>query len=705
VLSDGPPDRLPRHLGRGVLTSVLLHAAFLFPFITIAFILGAREAALREDQVEMRFESVDPEELPDDLPPIDPHAPPQADPDKKKREALALRDPLPEAAPEPEIVAPRPEDLPKIPESKEQPPQQQEEQEKEQERPEEEPLPPEPPQKLNEKIVDLDLNQDVEPPPDAKYLAQKNNRAEEETRAERTNLEREQKGTESSSPSDRQDKTVGDAEDRVAELEDRKSKLGRRAPEVTPRVQEALPPSPVEKPKSLLSMREAPARRHDITPETVDPALPRDPQGVRAMPEENLRSMKDLPGRSGAAPRVSLRMTGKQYEYLFGDDAEAAERFAQQEQSKKRGRFSERQGRIQSALENFIPEVRPGNQTALNTRAAPFAAFIARMHRSIHKLWGFGFLEELEQKPVSSPYNNPSLITKLEIVLNADGTVHKVTVIRPSGFLPFDVAAIDTVYSAGPYAEPPRAIRSGNGKIYVHWTFHRDERQCGTAGVDYYILDNASAGGDKGEPGPTTGGPSSAAGLPAPTPQQSAQGPRRLERGLSPPHAHGHEHEPRPRSTRAGQRRTSEEEEAADGIEPDLEASRRAAQQRVRSDDPDARAVAEQWFDGYSRGNVGRMLRQAAFPFRSSRGIAARKASELETLLRDLIAEAPARRRVQTLQLYTAAGVRGALGGLPPGFDDGTSLLFAVSNVGGDTFVLVLSQTPEGWRATGLVRR
>ena len=24
----------------------------------------------------------------------------------------------------------------------------------------------------------------------------------------------------------------------------------------------------------------------------------------------------------------------------------------------------------------------------------------------------------------------------------------------------------------------PREIRSGNGKIYIHWSFHRDERQC-----------------------------------------------------------------------------------------------------------------------------------------------------------------------------------------------------------------------------------
>src|SRR4029453_9682626 len=115
---------------------------------------------------------------------------------------------------------------------------------------------------------------------------------------------------------------------------------------------------------------------------------------------------------------------------------------------KKRGRFADRLDKIKSALENFIPEVRPGNQTALNTRAAPFAAFIARMHRSIHELWGFGFLEELEAKPASSPFNNRTLLSKLEIVLNGDGTVDKVTVIRPSGYLPYDVAAIDVVYSA-----------------------------------------------------------------------------------------------------------------------------------------------------------------------------------------------------------------------------------------------------------------
>ena len=47
-----------------------------------------------------------------------------------------------------------------------------------------------PERKAHEKMVDLDNDKEVEPPPDAKYLAQKNNRADQETRATDTNRSR-----------------------------------------------------------------------------------------------------------------------------------------------------------------------------------------------------------------------------------------------------------------------------------------------------------------------------------------------------------------------------------------------------------------------------------------------------------------------------------------------------------------------------------
>ncbi len=654
------------HLGRGALFSALLHASVLLPFGVLAFIFGEQEAAQRAEEVDVSFQPASATDLPADLPKLedllDPAPSELAAQDKEKDKKKQKDKTAPELAakPDPEVAIP---ETPKIPEA---------------------PRPPEPPPppKAHEKVVDLDNDKAVEPPPDAKYLAQKNNRADKETRATDTNLDRAQKGTQGSSPSDRRDDRVGDDKDKIAQLEDQKSKLGRAAPAVTPHENPDLEKVKGSK-KSLLTLRDAPRIQHEITPETVDSSLPRDPEGLRTLPMEGLQSLRDVGGRAGQADKVRLRVTGQEYEYLFGAETDAQRRLAQTERSKHGGHFTSRLGRVQSALENFIPEVQPGNQTELNTRAAPFAAYIARMHRSIHQLWGFGVLEDWDSKGTSNPLNNPALITKLELVLNGDGTVDKVTMVRSSGYLPFDETAIDVAFSAGPYPDPPRAIRSANGKIYVHWTFHRDDRQCATSGVDYFILDNGPPGADKG----------GHAANPLTESRPSINALKRLQRGA-------------PTDT-AGHRAKMRELDAAAGgePEPDPVAARRAAQQVVHADDPAARAVADQWFDAYARGDIQRMLKQASFPFRSSSGIAAKSRAELQGLLAGLLEESSGKRTVRMLTLYSSAGIRGVAGGLPAGFDDGAGMLFAVGHAGGETFVLVLQAKDGAWHVVGLVRR
>jgi TonB family protein len=658
-MKDNDRERyLSGHIGRGFFLSFLIHASFVFPFIALAIVFAKREAA--EADLDVRFEDVSESELPADLPPLQPDvSAPEPLPKKPTPQELARRETKLEAQPEKlEPVPPKDEATPPA---------------------------PKPPDKEHQKMVDLDMGQEVEPPPDAKYLAQKNNRAQEESRARDTNLERAQQGTEGSSPSDRKDEQVGDRDQKIARDEDQKSRRGKSAPEVTPhtdpRQPQAQSPSPS---KSLLAMRDAPKRNHEVTPETADPSLERDPDGLRPLLDNRPEAVKDLPGKPGANQSPRLSLSGKQYQYLFGDDADAAKQLAQKERSRKPGRFSERMGKIKSALENFIPEVRPGNQTALNTRAAPFAAFIARMHRNIHELWGFGFLEDVDRKGSFDPLNNPSLMTKLEIVLNGDGTIAKVTVVRASGLVQFDVAAIDAVYSAGPYPDPPREIRSGNGKIYIHWSFHRDERQCATSGVDYYILDNAPAGGDKGEP-------EAGAGLALPKPNQRL---KKLEReAVADDPAH-----------RAKRRALDEAAGGPPSPEPDHDANRQAQQRVVHADDPAARAAATAWFQSFGRGDVKGLLAGASTPFKSTTGIAAKSAAELRNLLQSLMEELPSR-KVTSLEIYSPAGARGALGNLPPGFDDESASLFAVAQVSGDTFVLVLGRRANVWKAVGLVRR
>jgi TonB family protein len=657
-MKDNDRERmLAGHLGRGFFLSFLVHSSLIFPFIALAIVFARREAA--EADLDVRFEDVSPAELPDDLPPLTP-------------EDVNAPEPLPKKPP-PKLAQRQAKDLEAKPE-KQEPAEKQEAL----------PTPPKPEQPNHQKMVDLDNNQEVEPPPDAKYLAQKNNRAKEETRARDTNLERAQQGTEGSSPSDRKDENVGDKDNKVARDEDRKSQKGKSAPNVTPHTNPRMPQAQSNAPaKSLLAMRDAPKRDHEVTPETADPSLERDPDGLKPLIDFRPESVKDLPGKPGTNQSQRLALSGKQYEYLFGDDAEAAKELASKVRSKRQGRFSERMGKIQSALENFIPEVRPGNQTALNTRAAPFAAFIARMHRNIHELWGFGFLEDLDRKSMADPLNNLTLMTKLEIVLNGDGTIDKITVVRASGLTQFDVAAIDAVYSAAPFADPPREIRSGNGKIYVHWSFHRDERQCATSGVDYYILDNAPPGNDKGEPQPGQ------QGLALPAPKQGLKKLQREAAADSPAH----------RAKRAELDRAAGPAPA----EPDHDATRRAEQQVVHADDPAAREIAAIWFDGYVRGDLKAMVGQSLLPFKSSAGVAAKSAPELRNLLASLLDESPQPRKVHGLQLYSPAGARGALGSLPENFDDSGSL-FAVAQVNGDTFVLVLAKQKNAWKAVGLVR-
>ena len=181
------------HLGRGALASLLLHLHLLVPLLVVVFIYAGREEANRPEEVDVAFENVEPEQLPENLPPLD-ETPPPAVPEDVVPATVPSKDDK-KIAVEEKKKPPLPPEPPK---------------EKEKKVAETPPPPPPPPQPVapppppalpekrdhHEKIVELDEDKKVEPPPDAKYLAQRNSRTEEETRARHTNLEREQQGDE-----------------------------------------------------------------------------------------------------------------------------------------------------------------------------------------------------------------------------------------------------------------------------------------------------------------------------------------------------------------------------------------------------------------------------------------------------------------------------------------------------------------------------
>ncbi len=175
------------------------------------------------------------------------------------------------------------------------------------------------------------------------------------------------------------------------------------------------------------------------------------------------------------------------------EELDRMRRVAEQRRSEARGSYADDWRQTREAIENFTPSVRVGNQTALRTAASPFAAYLTAMHRRIHRFFADTFLAGLEGAPGDSPLNDPTLHTLVEIVLERDGSVHRVGIVRTSGLLPFDVAALNAVRRSGPYGEAPSAILSPDQRVYVRWGFYRNHRQCGTFNAEPFILPGGGA--------------------------------------------------------------------------------------------------------------------------------------------------------------------------------------------------------------------
>jgi hypothetical protein len=522
--------------------------------------------------------------------------------------------------------------------------------------PELQPKPPPPPSPPPEQMANMrsvevpDENEVEEAPDDATHLSDKNRNVAEETRALDTNLERAQTGdSQRSEESDVTSEDIGADKAEIAQLEE-------------------MEPSTLDEMDSEENLDEVPnqelagafrghAGEHGEEGQEGDDRPTPGALSMRGVEGRGSLMSKEpgLGGDSGkrgkkGSPGIKTQLEFSDYERIVGK--ESAERELalgrKKKPSTRRGRFERKMGAVKSALENFTPEVKPGNQTALKTRAAPFALYIARMHRRIHELWGFGFIEDLDQKPSDHPFNRWDLYTVLEMVINPDGTVHKVNIVKHSGLLEFDVAAIDVVVTAEPYESPPEQIRSPDGRVYIHWGFYRDYRQCGTFNAQPFILSEAPKGAD--------------------TVDDSA-----LVRNM-----------PRRRSS-PGQQESSGD------------AAARAARPQAglpTSTDPEALHTANLWLNGFSHFDLAKMLRVTGAPFQPGDVIVASSVGEVGNVYKALRQET--RGGVRDWKLMTPAGYRKRFDALPAGIEDGKPQLLMVVRVGKEQFTLVLARQENG---------
>ena len=111
---------------------------------------------------------------------------------------------------------------------------------------------------------------------------------------------------------------------------------------------------------------------------------------------------------------------------------------------------------------------------------------------------------------------------------------------------------------------------------------------------------------------------------------------------------------------------------------------------------PDAEAA-------YARGDAAWLAGWSATPFTAAGETVAKDPAALKAMYKQLLSEAPGKRAPVGLAVLTTAGIRGKLGGLPPG-GESSDMLYAVGKAGGDEFILLLKKSSQGWRVCGVDR-
>jgi TonB family protein len=511
--------------------------------------------------------------------------------------------------------------------------------------------PPQPPPDMRSVEVP-DENEVEEAPDDATHLSDKNRDVAEETAAKDTNLEKEKKGEEvASAPSQDQSEEIGGEEADIAQLEESEATTSERV-EASDHSGEA------DKAEGAI-VGEAGDDGEEGTGEKKEPGMlaMRGIEGRGSVTEQGGDGKKK--GRKGKKG-MKTQLEFDDYERIVGTEKAEKERaIAQRDRSMKKGRYKKKLEAIKSALENFTPDVRPGNQTALKTRAHPFALYLARMHRRIHELWGFGFLEDLDGKSADHELNDFDLFTSIEVAINPDGSVYKMTVAKASGQLEFDVAALHTIEAAAPYEQTPEKIRSVDQRVYLRWGFYRNWRQCGTFNVEPYILTEIPGGVVPLDAGmDTTDGKVSAADAADPENPVTPE-PAKGSGASGEDHSHAH----------------------------------------VHAGDNEAKYTANMWIAGLSNGSVDKMLKVSAVPFYAGSEVAASDTKQLREVYEGLLVESG---KLKDWDLLTPERYAEKVG-TPVQLAEGSLILLVRTKK--EAFALVLSKTKAGeYRVNAIVR-
>jgi hypothetical protein len=127
-----------------------------------------------------------------------------------------------------------------------------------------------------------------------------------------------------------------------------------------------------------------------------------------------------------------------------------------------------------SSLAEYIPQVRRGGFTALNSDQFVHYTFYARINEQIRNRWVNlirDFVDNIPEHELAR-LSQKTQISQIEIILNPDGQFVKALVHQQSDSRILDERSIAAFRLAAPFMNPPSEMLESDGLIHLHYGFH-----------------------------------------------------------------------------------------------------------------------------------------------------------------------------------------------------------------------------------------
>ena len=125
---------------------------------------------------------------------------------------------------------------------------------------------------------------------------------------------------------------------------------------------------------------------------------------------------------------------------------------------------------LMSPSNDFLEDVKKGNETYLNTRKFAYAAYFNKMKQAISRNWSPG-TAIIVNDPTGKMYGRKDRFTKLKVFISDKGKLVKAKVITSCGVDFLDREAINAFKMATPFAPPPEVLLNEDKQLEIQFGF------------------------------------------------------------------------------------------------------------------------------------------------------------------------------------------------------------------------------------------